>query len=153
MKLKIVLVLELALLLVAPAVSFAAYNDVSLISDTNITVSGVTISVVAPAATLQSIVVNGSSLDVVMPGNSFLKLTSTNRRNFTATNFAPVVQTSSCTDSASTYTYESPAEASAIAFTIVIESSTCTSNSAGGGGSPGGSGGGGGGGGGGSSYY
>ncbi|MBI4276553.1 peptidoglycan-binding protein [Candidatus Uhrbacteria bacterium] len=151
MKIKFVLVLALAFLGLAPAVSYAAYNDVSLTSDTVITASGVNLSIVAPTAVLQSIVVNGSSLDVVMPGNSFLKLTSTDRRNFTATNFAPVVQTSSCTDSASTYTYESPAEASAIAFTITIESSTCTTNSAGGGGSPGG--GGGGGGGGGSSYY
>ena len=149
MKLKIVLVLALALLFgLAPAVSFAAYNDVSLTSDTVITVSGVNLSVVAPTSVLQSIVVNGTSLDVVMPGNSFLKLTSTDRRTFTATNFAPVVQTSACTDSASTYTYESPAEASAIAFTITIETSTCTTNAAGGGGSPGGGGGGGG-----SSYY
>ena len=149
---KLLLKMALGLLLV-PLVGYAAYTDVSMTSDTVVTVSGVNLSVVAPTAVLQSIVVNNSSLDVVMPGNSYLKLTSTDRRNFTATNFAPVVQTSSCTDSASTYTYESPAEASAIAFTITIETSTCTTNSAGGGGSPGGSGGGGGGGGGGSSYY
>lgn len=133
-------------LLLVPLVGYAAYDDVSMTSDTVITVSGVNLSVVAPTAVLQSIVVHGSSLDVVMPGNSFLKLTSTDRRLFSATNFSPVTETKSCTDSASTYTYESPAEASAIAFTITIESSTCTTGAAGGGGSPGGGGGGGGGG-------
>lgn len=131
---------------VLPMFAFAAYNDVTLgSSDTLLTVGGVSITVAAPSAVLESIEVGSGTFTVVMPGNSFLRVTSSDRRTL-STPGTSITVTSSCTDSLSTYTFDSPAHLSAQTLTITVDAGTCTT-----GGTSGGSGGGGGGGGGGGS--
>src|SRR3989344_2535663 len=137
-----------ALVLLLPSAAFAAYNDATLTTDTVITVAGINLLVASPTAVLQSITVSDSSLSVTMPGNSFLRVTSADRRNLTATGYSSVVVTSACTSALSTHTYESPPSAAALTFTINVGGDTCPV-----GGPAGGSGGGGGGGGGGSYTY
>src|SRR3989338_1044365 len=111
MKLKLLLVAALALFVGAsPAVSYAAYDDVTLGStDTLITVGGVTLTVAAPSAVLESIDVGSDNFTVIMPGNSFLRVTSTSRRTLSTSGSPSVTMTSSCTDSLATNTFDSPA--------------------------------------------
>lgn len=139
--------IALGVLLCAPVVSFAAFNDVSLqASNTLLSVGGVTLTVAAPDATIQSIVVGSDNFTLTMPGSSYFKITSSDRRNISTTDYAPVTLESSCTDSLATYYFKSPASATDIVFTVTVQSTTCTTGgAAGGGGSPGGGGGGGGG--------
>jgi len=134
---------------VMPVVAFAAYNDVSMDSSTILTVASVNLAVTAPTAVLESIVVDSSTLTLTMPGSSYLKITSTDRRNITSTGSSAIKVTSTCTATESTYEYKSPSEvSSSLSLTVNVGTDTCTTGgSAGGSGSPGGGGGGGGGGG------
>src|SRR3989344_1132938 len=114
-------------LISVPAVSFAAYNDVTLGStDTILSVGGVSLTVAAPSAVLESIEVGSGSFTVTMPGNSFIRVTSTDRRTLSSPNSNSVTVTSSCTDALSTYTYDSPSHLSSQTFEITVDSGTCT---------------------------
>ncbi len=128
-----------------PVLAFAAYNDVSMDNSTILTVNSVDLTLTGPTAVLESIVVNGSDFVLTMPGNSYIKVSSTNRRNLTTTGSTVITTTSTCTDSASTYEYKSPySVGSSLTLTVNVGSDTCTTGgAAGGSGSPGGGGGGG----------
>jgi len=146
MKLRFLLALTLVVLLgVSPGVSFAAYNDVTLVGgDTLLTVGGVSFTAAAPDAVLQSISVSGDTITVTMPANSYLKLTSSARHTLTTTSRSSVTKDSTCTDSLATDVFSTPASVSGdISFNITVDSGTCTTGGTPGGGGSGGGGGGG----------
>ena len=151
MKPKFLLTLALVVVLgTSPAVGYAAWNDVTLSSDTVISTTSETLNLTGAGGALQSISVEGDVITVAMTGNSYLKLTSTGRRILSAPNRGSVTQTGSCTDSLATDMFEAPsAVGSVFTFDITVTSSTCTtgtSNNSGGNTTVGSSGGGGGGG-------
>jgi len=89
MKPKFLLTLALAVVLSATvAVGYAAYNDVTLTSDTVITTTSATPNVSGASASLQPISVSGDVITVAMTGNAYLKLTSEGRRILSAPNLA-----------------------------------------------------------------
>jgi len=127
--------------------AFAAYEDVSLTSDTVITVGGIDLNVAGGAgAKIDSISVEASSMTVTMSPLAYLRVTSADRRTLSLSNAGSVKTTHSCTASVSDYLYENPASASAATITLTVDAGTCTTGgTSGGSGAPGGGGGGGGG--------
>jgi hypothetical protein len=128
---------------VAPLVSFAARDDVSLDNGTLLTVDGLSFTVTGSAgALLDSISVGTNSLTLTMSPDTRFQITSTDRRTITATGLATVEETNTCSSSESVYIYKNPAAApSAATVTLTINSGTCGSSGSSGG-SPGSSGGG-----------
>ncbi len=147
MKLKFLIATALAVLVSAvPAVSYAEYNDVTLgVSDTILSVGGVSLTVSATSAVLESLSVDANTFTVTMARNSFLRVTSTDRRTLSA-DATSITKTSSCTDSLATNTFDAGGGVSGSqTLTITVDSGTCTTGSSGGGGGGVSSGGGGGG--------
>jgi len=62
--------------LLAPTLAFAAYNDVTLTTDTVISVGGYTLNVSGSSAVVQSIVVNGGSFSVTLASGSSVAVVS-----------------------------------------------------------------------------
>src|ERR1700733_5900206 len=71
---KYVALLILATLL--PALTLAAFNDVSLTTDTVLSVGGYTLNVTGSTAAVQSIVVNASNFSVTLASGSYIQITS-----------------------------------------------------------------------------
>ena len=135
--------------LFAPALAFAAYNDVSLNSGTVLSVGGVTINISGSTAVIESITVNDSDFSFSAQQNSEILL-STPDRKVLATSNATFVTVDSCDANGGLLKF-TVTEAATI--TITPSSSTCGSkatsaqgSSSGGNGAPVSSGGGGGGG-------
>lgn len=127
--------------LLFPGLVFAAYNDVSLDSNTTITVGGFNLTVSGSTAAIESIVVNDSSFTVGLASGSTFSVSSSDKKNFVVgISGAGVNETDSCGATSSTMTLTATAGVNV----TVTPSGTCTSAS-GGGGSGGGGGGGGGG--------
>src|SRR3989344_3099950 len=94
----------LALLISVPApVAFAGYNDVTLTTDTVITVGSVSLNVISSSATLESIVVGATSFTATLAPDSSLIVQTTGRNDFeTATGLGTsIVISESCTSSVS----------------------------------------------------
>lgn len=139
--------LSLAISVALPLLALAAFNDVQIASDvdTVISLNGVSLIVSSgKTAVVESIEVSDSSFSVVMPVNSYLRVTLASRRVLSVTNNGTVDVTATCSDSQSAYKLENPATGSSQTVTVDLTSNTCNV-SGGGGGSSGGGGGGGGG--------
>lgn len=145
---KTILRAAISVLLLAPTLAFAAYNDVSLTTDTVITVGSYSLNVSGSTAVIQSIVVNGSTFAVTMLPNSSFAVTSSDKVNFNFDIPAPITQVFSC---ASSYSSLSISNVSTTVTLTITPTGTCStssssSSSGGGGGAIYGGGGGGGGG-------
>ena len=81
--------------LLLPAVALAAYNDVSLTTDTVLSVGGVTVNVSGSAATIESISADSSTFTVnVQPGSNFtVTAPNGNVLNYSTTPNEPVTKT------------------------------------------------------------
>lgn len=75
--------LSLAVLLL-PLSAFAAYNDVSLTSDTILTINGITINVTGTTANIASITVDSTSFTVSLEAGSTLKVNAPNANDLAA---------------------------------------------------------------------
>lgn len=62
--------------LLLPTVAFAAFNDVTLTTSTNVSVGGYTLNVTGSSAVVQSIVVNDSNLSVTLSSGSSIQISS-----------------------------------------------------------------------------
>jgi hypothetical protein len=129
--------------LLAPAAAFAAYNDVTLTTDTVFTVDGMTINVSGSSASVESIVVDGSRLNIYLLENSTITVTAPNGNVLSDALESGVAYTKSVTCNGSTSSVTLTAGAGSALATITPSPANCN----GGGGSSGGGGGGGGGGG------
>ena len=83
--------------LLLPALAFAAYNDVSLTTDTVLSVNGITLNVSGSTATIESIVVGATNFTVTLQGNaaSTFQVTAPNL-NMLATNQQSGISTDTC---------------------------------------------------------
>lgn len=147
MKKYFILVSASSLLLFIPIIfTFAAYNDVQMSSDGNaiINTASVNLSVSGSQANIDSITVDTGNFQVVMSGNSYIQVTSSDRRRFTVSGeLGSVTQSSTCTASESVLSLNNPSTGAQVTLTITPEISTCVVSGGGGGGGSGGGGGGG----------
>ncbi|TSC67534.1 MAG: hypothetical protein CEO19_181 [Parcubacteria group bacterium Gr01-1014_73] len=143
------LIVLVAIAFSAANFSYAAYNDVSMSSPGQVTVSGVNLKIGPDLGIIERITVNSASLVVVLLANSILDITSSDRRTLTFSGLGTTETSSSCDSSQSRYSFSNPAGGSSATITITVDAGVCTGVSGGGvvvGVTGGGSGGGGGGG-------
>lgn len=118
--------------IITPSLAFAAFNDVNLTSDTTLSVGGVSVTVDASGATLESIVVSADSfVATLVPGSSMtVRSTALRPLNLTTSNLNGSYS-SECTDTYSSVTATFPAGFSGtVDVTITPDSSTtCTAAS------------------------
>lgn len=118
-------------ILVPLAVANAAYNDVTLTTDTVITVGGYTLTVSGSSASLESIEVNPLDFSVNVPSGSTVTIASASRQSFTVDGVPTNYVTKTCTDSASTLVVAAPSgggDGSPTA-SIIPSATTCTTPS------------------------
>ena len=132
-----------------PMLTLAAATDVTLTTDTVISVAGINLNVSTSDASFESMTVNSDNFSVTMPAGSRLTVSSSDKRILDVPEAGSLQRSSQCTSSANIYTMTNPANAATVTFTVGVNSGTC---SAGGGGGDSSGGGGSGGGGGGSGY-
>lgn len=129
--------------LLLPGLAFAAYNDVSLTTDTVLSVNGITLNVSGSSATIESIVVGGTTFVATLQANSSFQVTAPDL-NVLAQNQPLGVSTHVCNATLSKLGYTS--SSTEIVVTVTPSATLCTGSTAdtsGGVGSRGGSGGGG----------
>src|SRR3989344_2826662 len=73
-----------ALLLLAPVFAFAASDDVTLTTDTVLSVNGVTLNISGSSATIESIVVQSGTFSVTLLSGSVFEVTAPNRNEMSA---------------------------------------------------------------------
>lgn len=135
--------LSVTLGLLAPALSFAAYNDVTLTTDVVLSVNSVSVNVSGSSATIESIVVNSGNFVATLAAGSTMTISAP---DLSVTTEPALGITVSCSGGVRTATIPSSGGAT---VTVVPSSTACetssSSSSAGGGPIASGSGGGGGG--------
>src|SRR3989344_34187 len=111
--------------LLAPAVAFAAYNDVSVTSSATLSVNSIEINISGTEAVLESIVVGADSFTANFAPGSVLTVNAPGRNIMTVSPSAGVGYDITCTDSSSSILV-SPRTDSASAITITPSASLCT---------------------------
>lgn len=110
--------------LLAPSLAFAAYNDVTLTTDTVLSVNGITLNVSGSSAEIESITVNSTNFSVTLQSGSAFQVTAPNLNRLSAdTNTGNTIFT--CNSSQSLIKY---APASAVTVTITPSSTLCSSD-------------------------
>ena len=139
--------------LLVPVLALAAYNDVTLSTDSTLgmSVGGSDLQFTSSDGLIESITVGASSVDIVMGGGSTMTVTSTDRKTFTYSGANRTTVNFTCGASNSIISFTLSASESNETITLTPTGSTCSTSSGGGGGGGGGDNGGGGGGGGGGS--
>ena len=144
MKIYLTVFVAWALSLFVPAVSFAAYSDVTLNPGVVVNVAGIDLTVSGSDTVVQEMTVNADTIsNIVMPAGSIVKVSSADRRKLTIPEVASFQVTSSCSSSESIYTITNPSQGETATTSIGVETSTCAAGGGGGGSGGGGSGGGG----------
>ena len=112
--------------MVSPSIASAASNDVSLTTDTVLTVGGIDLNIAGSTAALESIEMadSGNSFTVVLSNGSSIKITSADRRVLTNSAPGKYVITDSCTSSVSTL--ELASYSGTVTVVITPTSTICT---------------------------
>lgn len=119
-------------ILVPLAITRAAYNDVTLTTDTILTVAGYSLTVSGSSALLESIVVNSANFSITVSSTgsagSTLIVASAGRKVFTVEGIASTYYTQTCSDTASTLTITVPGSGGDSIPTALITptATTCT---------------------------
>lgn len=142
MKKYIFLALILVIIFTAPIGLNATYNDVTLTTDTVISVNSLSLTVSGSSASIESIVVNSTNFDVTLQSGSNFKVVSANKATLSTSATAVVLTSSTCTASESTLTLSGGNQ---VTVTITPSATECDVGISAAGGSGGGGGGGGGG--------
>ena len=144
MKSKFTIFLSSSLVLLSPVFALAAFDDVALnTSGTEISISSVTLTVLGGnGANLEQIVVNTDTFVPTLQPNSYMKISSADRRSFVIDPVGSLKITQTCGSSESTLELDNPADGPSVSPTVSVSSSACAAGG-GGGGSGGGSSGGG----------
>ena len=122
--------------LLAPTAALAAFNDVTLTTDTVLSVNSITLNVSGTSATIESITVNATDFSVTMQSGSSFKVTAPNLNRFSASTLTGV-STDICNANQSVIGYSPNTN---VTVTITPSTVLCSSTSSGsGGGSTGGS--------------
>lgn len=123
--------------LLAPALALAAYDDVTLTTDTVLSVNGITLNVSGSSAVIESITVNATNFSVTLPVNSTFQVTAPGLEQINAD--TATGQTSfTCNNSQSLIKYAPTT--SSVTVTITPSATLCSSTSSGSSGSTGGGG-------------
>lgn len=112
--------------LFVPALAFAAYDDVSLTTDTVLTVGGITLNVTGSSASIESITVNDTNFSVTLPPSSTFKVTAPGLEQLHADTLSGV-STDICNSSQSVLGYAP--SASTVTVTISPSSVLCSTGS------------------------
>jgi len=116
---------SLAVLLM-PALALAAFNDVTLAaSNAVLSIGGITVNLTGSGATLQSVVVGGSSFDVVLLAGSTLDITAPNGNRLAYTGSSNVA-TDNCNDTISHLVLNGPSSGSDT-VTVTPSATLCAS--------------------------
>lgn len=115
------------LVFMAPLGAWGAYNDVTLTTDTVLSVGGITVNISGSSAVVESIVVNTSSFNVTLLPSSTITVTTPNKEELNAN-----VETYTTTNSCSTLTLTGSGASATV--TITPDSADICSTSGGGGG-------------------
>lgn len=97
------LALAVVALWMLPALGFAAFDDVTLTTDTVISVGGYTLNISGSSATIQSVVVDANSFSVTLASGSEFKVSSPTRNQLSSDVTSNVAE-NTCTDSESSIT-------------------------------------------------
>ena len=125
------ILLALLSIAISPAVSQAAFNDVTFTTDAIISVGGYTLNISGSSAVIETIVVNDSSFSVTLGSGSAFEVTSGSLNELTTDITTGVTKT--CTSSLSKIVLASPAT-----VTITPSATLCSGGSSSGGGGGGG---------------
>jgi len=117
--------------LFAPSFAFAAATDVTLTTDTVLSVAGITLNISGSSASIESITVNAGNFSVTMLSGSSFQVTAPNLNRLTASTLTGV-SSDVCSASQSLLAY-SPS--TSVTVTITPSSTLCSSTSSGGSGS------------------
>lgn len=123
--------------LFTPALALAAFDDVTLTTDTVLSVNGITLNVSGSSASIESITVNATNFSVTLLSGSSFQVTAPGLERITADTLTGV-SSDVCNSSQSLLKYQ---PSSNVTVTITPEATLCSSSSSGGGGSTGGGGG------------
>jgi len=123
---KTLLLLAALLLLVVPLVGYGAADDVTLTTDTQISVAGITLNITGSNATVASITVNASDFSFALESGSSITVSSPDRRVLSTDAASQYVAENVCTTSESKLKHSSSATGS-VTITITPQTSTCTS--------------------------
>lgn len=110
----------------APLAAWGAYNDVTLTTDTVLSVGGATINVSGSSAAVESIVVNENTFNVTLPANSSITVASQGRADLNAN-----VDTYTTLDNCDTLTLTGSGAGAAVTITPDTVN-TCSSGGGGG---------------------
>lgn len=119
---KIYLTIILSLLL-APVLLFAAYNDVTLTTDTIISVNGITLNVSGSSAVVESITVNSTNFTVTLQPSSTFTVTSSGRNRLLVDAPGAISISRPCTSTESSLTLSGAS--SGVTVTVSPSSSAC----------------------------
>lgn len=112
-------------LLIAPSVSFAAFDDVTLTTDAVITVGGIDLTISGSSAVVETITVGADSFNFTMPsGTSALQVSSADRRVLSTNSPSQYIGTNECNSSASVLKH-SFSGVESVTITVTPQSSTC----------------------------
>ncbi|MBI4133593.1 peptidoglycan-binding protein [Candidatus Uhrbacteria bacterium] len=114
----------------APAFALAAFDDVTLTTDTVLSVGGITLNVSGSSATIESITVNASDFSVTLQSGSTFQVTAPNLNRFSASTLTGVVS-DVCNATQSLVKYQ---PSTSVTVTITPSSILCSSTGGGGGG-------------------
>ena len=106
----------------------AAYNDVTLTVDTDISIGGYTLDITGSSAAIESITANANDFSVVLKSDSSIAISSADRKVIVVTTSggATYTETKTCTGSVSTDTLSASED---VTLTVSLESGTCTDTS------------------------
>lgn len=113
--------------LLFPVLAFAAYNDVSLTTDTSLSVNGITVNVSGSPATIESIEAGSTTFTFTLQANSSVQFTAPSR-NILATDQQSGLAVDTCNDTESVLGYT--ASSSQIIAIITPSATLCTSPAA-----------------------
>ena len=116
--------------LFAPALAFAAFDDVTLTTDTVLSVAGITLNVSGSSATIESITVNASNFSVTLQSGSSFQVTAPNLNRLSADTLTSI-STDTCNATESVLKYNA---GPAVTVTITPSSTLCSTNTSSGGG-------------------
>jgi peptidoglycan hydrolase-like protein with peptidoglycan-binding domain len=122
-------------LLIIPSITFATYNDVTLTTDTVISVGGYSLNISGSSAVIESITVNDSTFSVTLGSGSSITIDSPTR-NQLSTDVTSDVVSNTCSNNASTLAL-SYSGGSTVTNVITPSATICSGSGSSGGGSSG----------------
>lgn len=121
---KLLAIVSLASLSV-PGLSFAAYNDVSLSTETALNVNSITVNLSGSSATIESLAVGASTFSVTIEQGSFFEVTAPNLNQLSANTTVGQIE-NTCNGTESVMSYNLTNSNDEVTVTITPSSTLCS---------------------------